>query len=117
MGTLNTYQVLLILPSSLKEDNLNQAVERVSGEVTRLGGQPGEVQRVGSRVFARRMGKQDAGQYVRLRFALEAGNVAALQSRLALNEDVFRAQIRRTPERPAAEEAATEEGRAAHGEC
>lgn len=90
---MKKYDALYIFVNAPKEDALEPYIEKVSGEITRLGGNVlgGEV--LGKKTFARELKKRDSGIYVRVRFELDPGKVAELRARYALLEDVFRVQI------------------------
>jgi ribosomal protein S6 len=101
---LKTYEALLIYPNKLKEEDLDNAIVRVRDDISKLGGAPGAVEKLGSQTFARPLGKQQVGFYVRLAFSLDPERVAALRKRLRLNEELFREQITRV-EQPVVEPA------------
>ena len=90
---MKTYEGMFIFPTSLAEDALAQAVEKVKSEIVRAGGQIAEAVILGRRNFSRPMRKQEAGNYMRARFDLEPGSMASLAARLKLNEQLFRQQI------------------------
>ena len=90
---LKTYQGLFILRDSLKDDALDQVIERISAEVARMGGEVAEVTKQGKQIFARPMKKRTSGFYVRTVLNLPPGRVADLYPRFKLDPDVFRVQI------------------------
>lgn len=90
---MKTYEGMFIFPTSLAEDALTQALDKVKAELVRAGGQINEAVVLGRRNFSRPMKKQEAGSYVRIRFDLDPGAMAALAARLKLNEQIFRQQI------------------------
>ncbi len=90
---MKTYEGMFIFPSSLAEDALAQAVEKVKTEIVRMGGQVAEAVVLGRRNFSRPMKKQEAGSYLRVRFDMDPGAMAPLAARLKLNEQIFRQQI------------------------
>lgn len=96
------YEGMFILPKALSEEALEEALGRIRGEIEKLGGAVKNTTRLGKRPFARPMGKQDAGHYVVINFELEGDQIAPLQARLKLNDDVFRVQFTRTNEKAAA---------------
>ena len=87
------YDGLYIFSGTAKDDVLDQIVEKVSGEITRLGGSPIGTEMLGRRTFARTMGKRDNGVYVRIRFELPPAQIDALLERYSLMDDVFRVQV------------------------
>ena len=90
---MKTYEATVIFPGSLAEDAVTQNLDKVKVEIERLQGRIVEAVSMGRRSFPRLMHKQESGYYVRMRFDLDPGSVSALQSRLKLNENLFRIQI------------------------
>ena len=99
---LNTYQALLIFLTSLNDVRVAEVLETVKGEVAKAKGTLLETVMMEKRTFARKLSKMEAGQYVRLVFRMNAGDMGGLQSRLKLVEDLFRVQIVKVKERVAA---------------
>jgi len=95
---LRAYSALFILPSALGDAAVKKAMQQVRDEIGKLGGVAEDTETMSKRSFARPMGKQDAGHYVKLRFNFEPHNMDALLARLKLNEDIFRVQMLRDEE-------------------
>ena len=72
---------------------VESVLERVSSEITKLGGTVSESRVLGRREFARPLHKIESGLYARVAFKLDPGAMAALRGRLKLVEDIFRIQI------------------------
>ncbi|MDD5708530.1 MAG: 30S ribosomal protein S6 [Kiritimatiellae bacterium] len=96
---MKKYDALYIFTNAPKDEALDQLVEKVSGEITRLGGQIVGTEMLGKRSFARPMKKRESGVYVRVRFEIAPGQIQALKARYALSEEVFRMQILAVDER------------------
>lgn len=94
---VNAYEGMFIFPDTIKEEGLEEAQGRVKAEIERLGGAVQSTIRLGRRTFARPMQKKEAGYYVVVGFTLAGAQVGALQERLKLSGEVFRAQINRAP--------------------
>ena len=105
---MNTYQALLIFLTSLNEDRLAAVLETVKGEVAKAKGTLLDTVMMDKRMFARKLSKMEAGQYVRLVFRMSPADLGALQARLKLVEDLFRVQIVKVKERAAAPAAAAQ---------
>lgn len=111
---MNTYEGLFIFADTMKDEELAEALERVTAEIGRQGGSVLGTKKLGRRSFARPMKKRDAGIYLRMVFSLAPNKVTPLQARFKLSEDVFRVQITRGDEKsmsfvaPSVEETATE---------
>ena len=95
---MNKYEAMIIFPESLKEESLDAALDKVVAEIEKIDGKVEAKTRLGRRAFARPMDKQTSGQYMVVTFRLDGGKLAALQARLKLNDEVFRAQFVRVPE-------------------
>lgn len=98
---MNKYEAMFIFPDAFSEDQLDNAVGNIKGEIEKVGGQVESAIRLGRRTFAREMAKTQAGQYVVITFGLVAKQVEALKSNLRFNEEIFRMQIFRVEDAPA----------------
>lgn len=96
---MKTYEALFIFSSSLDDAALEKVVGRITGEITKLGGQVDQRRVLGKRAFARPQKKWSSGLYVALNFRLAADKMQALKGRLKLIEEIFRAQILHKEER------------------
>ena len=72
---MNKYEAMFIFPESLKD--IEEALGKVRGEIKKHGGDVESTTRLGKRMFARKMKKQDAGQYVIMTFKLPTDQVKA----------------------------------------
>ena len=103
---MRTYEGLYILDDGLREEELEAALERVRGEIARLGGRVVSTVPMGRKTFARPIRKRETGQYFRIVFELAPDQIAPLRARYRINEAVVRVQIVGTPDAasaPAAE--------------
>lgn len=110
---MNTYEGLFIFPELLNDEELEAARTHVLGEIERHGGKVLGQRKLGRREFARALGKQRSGVFVRAVFEIDGDKIAALHARYRLSDDVTRVQITRGDEQslswvqePAAAEAA-----------
>lgn len=90
---MKTYTGLYIFAATAKDDVLDAQVEKAANEITRLSGKVLETEIIGKKTFARPMHKRDCGVYVKLRFELDPANIAPLNARYRLMEEVFRVQF------------------------
>jgi ribosomal protein S6 len=90
---LNKYDSLFIFHEQLTDEALESVVTRLQGEVEKLGGKVGAVDRLGRRQFARRLQKKSHGHYVRMVFSLDPAQAAALNARFKLSDELFRYQV------------------------
>ena len=88
---MKKYEGLFILNTAGKEENIKELIDKISDEITQSGGKVETVQKMDKRQFSRIADKKfTQGFYVNVIFESEPGKLAALRSRFALNEDVFR---------------------------
>lgn len=90
---MKKYEGMFVFSASLAEDVLTQAVDKVKGEIMKAGGTIGEAVVLGRCDFARPMGKEVSGSYVRMRFEMDPGAMPQLIARLKLNEHLLRQQM------------------------
>jgi len=94
------YEGLFILNTAGKEENIKELIDKVTEEITQSGGKVETVQKMDKRGFSRIADKKyTAGFYVNVIFESEPKNIAALRSRFALNDDVFRVLFSEASER------------------
>ena len=93
------YEATYIFAGTAKDEILDKLVERMRGEITRLGGTVQNTEVVGKRNFARPMQKRDHGVFVRIRFEVAPAQIATLRERYHLIEDLFRVQVLAVDER------------------
>lgn len=88
---MKRYEGLFILNTSGKEEGIKEMIDKITAEVTALGGTIETVQKMDKRAFARVASKKHtSGYYVNIIFAGAPSVVAQLRARFALSEDVFR---------------------------
>ena len=96
---MKQYNGLYIFAATAKDDVLNQLVEKVKGEITRLSGKVLDTDIQGKKTFARPMHKRDCGVYVKIKFESDPSAIKTLTDRYHLMEDVFRVQFTAIDER------------------
>jgi ribosomal protein S6 len=88
---MKKYEGLFILNTAGKEEGVKDALDKISNEITALGGKIETVQKMERKPFARVADKRHAsGFYANVIFDATPGAVAKLQDKFKLNEDVFR---------------------------
>ena len=87
---MRSYELVFIVHPEVDGDDLTDVVETVQGLVERGGGEVTQVEPWGLRRLAYPIQKQWEGQYVLMRFELEARSVAELERGLGLTEQVMR---------------------------
>jgi len=114
---LKKYEGLIILTQPVDEQTLEDKLDKIRAEITKLDGSVEHTTRMGRQTFARHLKKKDTGFYMLLTFTLDPAKIATLRERYKLNEDVFRVQITLAPPpaREGAKEAVSAVGGSANG--
>ncbi len=100
---MKKYEGLFILNLAGREDGLKETIDRLTGELTKLGAKIETVQKMDKRSFARVADKKvKDGFYVNFIFAAEPEVAAKLDRQFELDEDVFRLLVTRAAEPVAA---------------
>ena len=95
---MKRYEGLFILEPAAKEDGLKETLDKISSEITSVGGKVETVQKMDKRSFARVANKKhSAGYYVNVIFESEPATLDQLKHRLAMNEEVFRVLFTKAP--------------------
>jgi ribosomal protein S6 len=85
------YEGLFVLNTSGREEGIKEIIDKISDEITRLGGKIETVQKMDKRPFARLPKKNlTAGFYVNFIFEIKPDLIPQLRNRYALSEDVLR---------------------------
>ena len=85
--------------TAAKEESVKDMIDKLSTEITSAGGKVETVQKMDKRSFSRVANKKhNAGHYVNVIFTSPPATLPQLQSRFALNEDVFRVLFTNAPE-------------------
>jgi len=74
-----------------KEEGIKDTIDKISAEITALGGKVETVQKMDRRQFMRVADRKfSSGFYVNVIFESDPSAMAQLRSRLSLNEEIFR---------------------------
>jgi ribosomal protein S6 len=85
------YEGLFVLNTAGKEEGIKDAIDKISAEITALGGKVETVQKMDKKSFTRVADKKfTSGFYVNIIFESNPNAVAQLRHRFVLNEEVFR---------------------------
>ena len=96
---MKRYEGLFILNTSGKEEGVKDALDKISTEITAVGGAVETVQKMEKKAFARvANNKHTAGFYANIIFCGTPEIVSLLRRKLALNEEVFRVLFTLAPE-------------------
>jgi small subunit ribosomal protein S6 len=97
------YEGLFILETAGKEEGIKDTIDKISAEITSLGGKVETVQKMEKKSFMRVADKKhSAGYYVNIIFEGQPSLVEQLKHRFAMNEDVFRVLFTNAPAQPVA---------------
>jgi ribosomal protein S6 len=88
---MKKYEGLFILNLNGKEEGVQDAITKISADITATGGKIETVQKMEKKAFARVADKRhSAGFYANVIFDATPGVIAQLQKKFSLNEDIFR---------------------------
>ena len=95
---MKRYEGLFILDTAGKEDSVRDIIDRVTGEITKLGGKIESIQKMDKKSFARvPTSKVTSGFYVNVLFEAEPETAVKLQHHYDLDDEVFRLLITLAP--------------------
>ena len=100
---MKRYEGLFILNLAGREEGVKDALDKISNDITAVGGKVETVQKMDKKAFARVADKRHAsGFYANIIFDATPAVVAQLQNKFTLNTDVFRVLFTQVPELKAA---------------
>ena len=100
---MKRYEGLFILNTAGKEEGIKDALDKISADITAAGGKIETVQKMERKTYARVADKRHtAGFYANIIFSGAPAALKALQTKFALNEEVFRVLFTESPEPKAA---------------
>ena len=103
---MKRYEGLFILDTAAKEEGIKETIDKISAEITSLGGKVETVQKMDKRNFSRVADKKhSAGYYVNVIFESQPEAIEQLKHRFAMSGEVFRVLFSKAPA-PKAEKAA-----------
>jgi small subunit ribosomal protein S6 len=92
------YEGLFILETAAKEEGIKDAVDKITAEITNLGGKVETVQKMDKKNYSRVANKKhSAGFYVNIIFESQPALIDQLKRRFAMNEEVFRVLLTNAP--------------------
>ena len=95
---MKKYEGLFILNTSGKEEGIKEAIDKITAEISAVGGAVETVQKMDKRPFARVANKKNSsGFYVNFIFSAPSNAIAQLRHRFAVNEEVFRVLFTEAP--------------------
>ena len=88
---MKRYEGLFILDTAGKEETIKDTIDKISAEITSLGGKVETVQKMDKRSFTRVANKKySSGFYVNVIFECQPTVIEQLKKRFTNNEEVFR---------------------------
>lgn len=95
---MKRYEGLFILDTAAKEEGIKDVIDKISAEITSLGGKVETVQKMDKKNFSRVAdNKHTAGFYVNIIFEGQPSIIDQLKHRFALNPEVFRILFTNAP--------------------
>ena len=86
------------METAAKEEGLKDIIDKISAEITSLGGKVETVQKMDKRNFSRVADKKhSSGYYVNVIFESEPSTIEPMKHRFATNSDVFRVLFSNAP--------------------
>lgn len=96
--TVKKYEGLFILNTSGKEEGIKDTIDKISAEIVSAGGKVETVQKMDKKSFTRIADKKfTSGFYVNVIFESKPDVVQQLNTRFALNDDIFRVMLTVAP--------------------
>lgn len=96
---MKRYEGLFILNTAGREDGVKDILDKISAEIGTAGGKVETVQKMERKHFARVSDKKhNAGFYANVIFSGTPAIISQLNSKFALNNDVFRVLFTQAPE-------------------
>ena len=91
------------METAAKEDGPKEAIDKISSEITAVGGKVETVQKMEKKSFVRVANKKhSSGYYVNVIFESEPSALEQLKHRLAMNTEIFRVLLTKAPPAKAA---------------
>ena len=87
---MREYEIMLILPADAEDSAVDGVVERITGIISKSGGEMGQVDKWGRRRLAYEIARQTEGYYVLARFRADPDAIRELDRVLHLADDVLR---------------------------
>ena len=95
---MKRYEGLFILDTAAKEEGIKDTIDRISAEITALGGKVETVQKMDKKSFVRVANKRhSAGFYVNIIFHGQPVIIEQLKRRFTMSQDVFRVLFTNAP--------------------
>ncbi|MGO8675236.1 MAG: 30S ribosomal protein S6 [Limisphaerales bacterium] len=95
---MKRYEGLFILETAGKEEGIKDSIDKISADITAMGGKVETVQKMEKRSFSRVANKKHpAGFYVNIIFEAQPAILDQLKHRFAMNTEVFRVLFTNSP--------------------
>ena len=95
---MKRYEGLFIFDTAGKEETIKDTIDKISADITSLGGKVETVQKMDKRNFSRVADKKhSAGFYLNIIFQSEPSVLDQLRHRFAMNAEVFRVLLSNAP--------------------
>ena len=95
---MKTYEGLFILNTAGKEESIKESLDKISAEITAVGGKVETVQKMDKKAFSRVADrKYSSGFYANFIFSAPNTAISQLYHRFAINAEVFRVLFTEAP--------------------
>ena len=95
---MKRYEGLFILETAAKEEGIKDAIDKISADITSLGGKVETVQKMDKKSYSRVADKKHtAGFYVNIIFQGQPSLLDQLKHRFDMNDEVFRVLFTNAP--------------------
>ena len=95
---MKRYEGLFILETAGKEEGIKDTIDKISAEITAMGGKVETVQKMDKKTFTRVADKKhSAGFYVNIIFEGRPALIEQLKHKFAMNTEVFRTLFTAAP--------------------
>jgi ribosomal protein S6 len=95
------YEGLFILNNAAKEESIKDTIDKISAEISALGGKVETVQKMDKKAFSRVADRKfSSGFYVNFVFEGAPAVISQLHHRFANNEEIFRVLFTQAPAAP-----------------
>ena len=113
---MNIYEAMYILSPELEEQQIDTEIETIQSDIRDNGGEIISTEKMGKRLLAYSIKKQDEGFYFLVYFKLEGAALGPIKDKYRLNASIIRYMILRIKENQIPQPEPEQELEAAHEE-
>lgn len=87
---LQHYEMMYIIPTVFAEDKIKEVIKNISSQITTVGGIIVKEENIGLKKLAYKIKHQHTGHYVLLEFDVERSQLAGLEQKFRLSDEILR---------------------------